>query len=114
MTAILEPGLTFAVVSAAPNPGSQHTTDQRELLARQVGIDLHHHRLAGDHLVGEGAQATHAVCNPAIAAQPAGDGHAVGGAVAQVGLVVQAEPAFDAGRRETADYPFTNGHPTDL
>ena len=60
-------------VERGADAGGDAAADERELLGREIGLDLHQHRLVDGHLVGEGAEAARADDAAAVgAASPFG------------------------------------------
>ena len=56
-------------VERRAHAGGDAAADERELLVGEVGVDLHDVRLVARHLVGEGAEAGHAVRDAAVGAR---------------------------------------------
>ncbi len=114
MIATVEPGLIWRGVEGGADAGGDAAADERELFRRQVGVDLHAHRLFDLHLLGEGAEAGHpadlGAVRPGALHVHAGRAHAL----AELGLVVQAEEAVAARGDERGDDPVTRLHAGDL
>ena len=104
MTATVEPGCTFAVLQRGTDAGRDAAPDEGELLVRQVGLDLHEHRLVRRHDVGRTcrARSCRTRCEPSCAC-PRGGHHRLGRPLTQVRLVVQAVEAVAARRDERGD-----------
>ena len=96
-------GLDAGGVERRAHTGGDAAADQRELVVGDVGLDLDDRRLVARHRLGERAEAGHGHVVGAVGALAAQRHHHVELGVAEVRLVVEAEPAVAARRDERGD-----------
>ena len=96
-------GLDLGRVESGADAGGDATADEGELVVGQVGLDLHDHRLSGDHLVGERAETGHAEDVRAVGANAAVANMNSLAFSHRFDWIVQAVPADATCRHERSD-----------